>query len=162
MLGAMRHDHVWVDAKILIGILTLDDPRAFALYEAAIRFMGGRKAEMRSHLGVTLDLMRTIWLTALPDWERGRAIGRLLDQLARSRPNDWKAVLHLIDANLGELAAEGDILAGRGRDYLTGWIIGHFHDLDAIRSYEKIITEIRTARPLRRARKRNARHLKTT
>jgi len=157
MLGAMRHDHVWVDAKILIGILTLDDPRAFALYEAAIRFMGGRKAEMRSHLGVTLDLMRTIWLTTLPDWEQGRAIGRLLDQLARSRPDDWKAVLHLVDAKLGELAAHGDVLAGRGRDYLAGWIRGHFHNLDEIRSYEKIITEIRTGRPLRSARKRKAR-----
>ena len=65
-LGAMRHDHVWVDAKILIGILTLDDPRAFALYEAAIRFLGGRKAEMGSHLAVTLDLMRAIWVAGLP------------------------------------------------------------------------------------------------
>lgn len=35
MLGAMRHEHLWLDAKTLIGILSLDDSRALALYEAA-------------------------------------------------------------------------------------------------------------------------------
>ena len=41
--------------------------------------------------------MRAIWLAELPHWEKGRAIGRLLEQLVRSRPDDWKALLHLLD-----------------------------------------------------------------
>lgn len=153
MLGAMRHDHLWLDAGTIIGLLTLDDPRAFALYEAAIRFMGGHKAEMRSHLGVTLEMVRAIWLAELPDWQKGRAIGRLLEQLVRSRPDDWKAVLHLLDAELGKTAGRGDRLARRARAYLGDWINGHFYDLEDIRSFEKVVTEIRTGRPMRKAKR---------
>ena len=151
MLGAMRHDHLWLEASTLIGMLTLDDPRAFALFEAAIRFMGGIKAEMRSHLGVTIDLMRGIWLTDLPRWQKGRAISRLLEQLVRSRPRDWNAVLHVLDADLAKLVVRGDALALEARNYLAGWIIGHFYKLEDIRSYEKVLTEQRTRRPMKTA-----------
>lgn len=154
MLGAMRHDHVWLDAGTMIGILTLDDPRAFALFEAAIRFMGGRKAEMRSHLSVMLGIMQRIWSADLPDWQRGRAVGRLLEQMVRSRPNDWKAVLHILDAELGKAAAKGNSYARRGWEYLADWIGGHFYNLEDIRSAEQVITEIRIARPMRAAKKR--------
>jgi hypothetical protein len=159
VLGAMRHDHIWLDASTMVGILILDDPRAFALYEAAIRFMGGRKAEMRSHIGVTLDMMRAIWVAKLPDWQKGRAIGRLLEQLVRSRPDDWKAVLHLLDAELGKMMmSRGDQLARRAYDYLGDWTTGHFFNLEDIRSFEKVITDIRTKRPMRTARKGKAKY----
>jgi len=152
----MRHDHVWLDAGTMIGILTLDDPRAFALFEAAIRFMGGRRAEMRSHLGVMLEMMQRIWSADLPDWQRGRAVGRLREQMVRSRPNDWKAVLHILDAELGKAAAKGNFYARRGREYLADWIGGHFYNLEDIRSAEQVITDIRTGRPMRAAKKRGA------
>jgi hypothetical protein len=161
VLGAMRHDHLWLDAKIMIGMLTLDDERAFALYEAVIPFMGGRKAEMRSHLGVTIEFMRAIWVADLPEWQKGRAVGRLLEQLVRSRPNDWKAALHCIDAKLRQFESEGDRVARRGREYLADWITGHFYNLDEIRSLERVITEIRTRRPLRTARKPRAKGTRT-
>lgn len=148
ILGAMRHDHLWLDAPTMTGMLTLDDDRAFALFEAAIRFMGGRKAEMRSHLGVTLDFMRGIWRTVLPESQKGRAIGCLLTQLVASRPTDWMAILHLLDAELREQAKRGDYLATRGHDYLVDWIKGHFYKLDDIRSRDKVVTEIRAARSI--------------
>lgn len=156
MLGAMRHDHLWLEASTLVGMLTLDDPRAFALFEASIKFMGGAKAEMRSHLAVTLDFMREIWMTDLPTWQKGRAIGRLVDQIVRTRPNDWKAVLHVLDAELGKLVVRGDRFSIFARDYLAGWIRGHFYNLDEIRSAERVIADSRP-RPMKRAKKAKAR-----
>ena len=153
MLGAVRHDHLWLEAPSLIGMLTLDDPRAFALYEAAIRFMGGPKAEMRSHLSVTIDLMRSIWTTQLPEWQKGRAVGRLLEQLVRSRPQDWKAMLHILDGEFAAATKRGDALALRAHDYLSEWITGHFYDLDEIRSADRVLTDLRTSRPLKAAKK---------
>jgi tetratricopeptide (TPR) repeat protein len=156
LLGAMRHEHLWLDAKTMIGILILDDPRAFALYEAAIRFMGGAKADMNAHIGVTIDLMHAIWSAPLPDWQRSRAIGRLLEQLTRSRPGDWKAVLHILDAELGKRAERGSSYADRGRDYLASWITGHFYDLDEIRSAERILAQARAKRPLKLIKQKKA------
>jgi hypothetical protein len=122
--------------------------------------MGGRKTEMRSHLGVTLDMMRAVWLADLAEWQKGRAIGKLLEQLARSRPEDWKAVLHFLDADLGKMEARGDVLARRARAYLSDWIAGHFYNLEEIRSLEKVLTEIRTARPLKAVKKRQAKRVR--
>lgn len=147
ILGAMRHDHLWLDAPTMIGMLTLDDDRAFALFEAAIRFMGGRMAEMRSHLGVTLDFMRGIWVAILPEWQKGRAIGSLLTQLVASRPDDWMAVLHLLDAELAAQAKRGEHLAARGHDYPVGWIKGHFYSLDDVRSRDQVAAQMRVVRP---------------
>lgn len=138
MLGAMRHDHLWLDGQTMLRMLTLEDPRAFVLFEAAIQFMGGRNADMFSHISVTLDIMRGVWLAKLPEWQRGRAVGRLLEQLVRSRPNDWKAVLHVLDTELAKHARSGDQLARRALDYLADWIKGHFYDLEEIRSAEHI------------------------
>jgi hypothetical protein len=153
MLGAFRHDHLWLDGATLLGMLTLDDKRAFELYDAAITFMGGAKAEMRSHISVAIDVMRGIWGTDLPHWQKGRAIGRLLTQLTRSRPVDWKNVLHVIDADLGMRASRGDMLARSARDYLGAWIKGHFFNLEEIRSAERIKQELRTEQPMKMAKK---------
>lgn len=149
ILGAMRHDHLWLNATTMIGILTLDDNRAFAFYEATIRFLGGRKAEMRSHLNVTLDFIRGIWTTALPDWQKGMAIGCLLTQLTASRPADWIGVLHILESKLGQRAKQGDHLAERGHDYLVHWIKGHFYSLEDVRSRAGVVKEIRTMRPVK-------------
>lgn len=148
MLGALRHDHLCLDGGVLLGILTLDDHRALALYDAAIQFIGGAKAEMRSHIGVAIDVMRGIWRTDLAPWQKGRAIGRLLAQLTRSRPSDWTAVLHVIDAELGIRASRGDMFAYIARDYMASWIKGHFLDLEGIRSAERVRRELRQKPPI--------------
>ena len=153
MLGAVRHDHLWLDGQTMLRMLTLEDPRAFALFEAAIQFMGGRNADMISHIGVTLDMMRGVWLIQLPDWQKGRAVGRLLEQLVRSRPNDWKAVLHVLDAELARHVRRGDQLARRAGDYLAEWITGHFYDLEEIRSAERIKEKFVSKRTMKMARK---------
>lgn len=133
-LGMMLHDHLWLDSRMLLGILTLDDEGAFALYEAAIKFLGGRNAEMRSHLNVALGVMCNIWITPLPSWQHSRALGRLLEQLVDSRPRDWKSVLYALDNELGIEADFGSKRAKLARDYLIGWMAGHFYDVDGIRS----------------------------
>ena len=87
LLGAMRHEHLWLDARTMIGILILDDPRAFALYEAAIRFMGGAKADMNAHWRHNrpdaCDLERAApGLAAKP---RGRPVARTTDAFSARR-----------------------------------------------------------------------------
>ncbi|MEZ5682641.1 MAG: hypothetical protein R3E14_15240, partial [Erythrobacter sp.] len=94
-----------------------------------------------------------VWLTKLPDWQKGRAVGRLLEQLVRSRPNDWKAVLHVLDAELAKHVRLGDQLACRARTYLSDWITGHFYDLAEIRSIERIKAAIISKRTNKLARK---------
>lgn len=153
MLGAMRHDHLWLDAQTLQRMLVLDDPRAFALFEAAIQFMGGRNADMPSHIGVSIDMMRGVWTLKLPSWQQGRAIGRLLEQLVRSRANDWKAVLHVVDAELAKHVRAGDSLARLARDYLEDWIRGHFFDVAEIRSRERVLESVAPRRRMKMAKK---------
>ena len=153
MLGAMRHDHLWLDAQTLHQMLVLDDPRAFALFEAAVQFMGGRNADMPSHIGVSIDMIRGVWTLKLPPWQQGRAVGRLLEQLVRSRPHDWKAVLHVIDFELARHVRAGDQLASRARDYLAGWITGHFYDLVEIRSKERVLESVARPRRMKAAKK---------
>lgn len=118
MLEAMRHDQLWLKAQTLHQILVLEDPRAFNLFEAAVQCMGGRNADMPSHIGVSIDMMRGAWTLKLPPRQRGRAVGRLLEQLVLSRPDDWKAVLHVIDFELAKYARTGAHLPSRARDYL--------------------------------------------
>lgn len=150
MLGAMRHGHLSLDAQTLLQMLALEDPRAFALFNAAIQFIGGLNAHMPSHIAVSVDTMRGVWRLNLPSWQQSRAISRLLAQLVRSRPDDWKAVLHIIDAELAKYARAGDHLAQWARDYLADWIKGHFYDLAEIRSKERVIESVK---PQRRAKR---------
>ncbi|KXV23581.1 hypothetical protein AD942_01020 [Gluconobacter japonicus] len=151
MLGAMRHGHLSLNAQTLLHMLALDDLRAFALYNAAIQFIGGRNAHMPSHIAVSVDTMRGVWRLKLPSWQQSRVIGRLLVQLVRSRPDDWKTVLHVIDAELARHALAGDHFAQWARDYLEGWIKGHFYDLAEIRSQERVISSVKPRRRIKRA-----------
>ncbi|WP_019086277.1 tetratricopeptide repeat protein [Komagataeibacter europaeus] len=151
MLGAMRHEHLSLDAQTLLQMLALDDPRAFALFNAAIQFIGGRNAHMPSHIAVSIDTMRGVWKLNLPSWQQSRVIGSLLAQLVRSRPGDWKLVLHVIDAELAKRARVGDHLGQQTRDYLADWIKGHFYDLAEIRSQERVIASVEPRRRTKRA-----------
>ncbi|MGD7070051.1 hypothetical protein [Acetobacter sp. AAB5] len=117
---------------------------------ALIQFIGGLNAHMPSHIAVSVDTMRGVWRLNLPSWQQSRAISRLLAQLVRSRPDDWKAVLHIIDAELTRYAGAGDHLAQRARDYLAGWIKGHFYDLAEIQSKERIIASVKPQRRTKR------------
>ncbi|KXV34299.1 hypothetical protein AD940_07840 [Gluconobacter thailandicus] len=143
MLGAMRHGHLSLNVQTLLQMLALDDPRAFDLFNAAIQFIGGRNAHMPSHISVSVQTMKGVWQLKLPSWQHSRVIGRLLTQWVRSRPDDWKAVLHVIDAELAKHVRAGDHLAQRTRDYVEAWIRGHFYDLAEIRSEERAIASVK-------------------
>ncbi|OAJ69143.1 PIN domain-containing protein [Gluconobacter cerinus] len=144
MLGALRHGHLSLNVQTLLQMLSLDDPRSFDLFNAAIQFIGGRNAHMPSHIDVSVETMRGVWRLNLPSWQQSRAIGRLLTQLVRSRPDDWKAVLHIIDAELAEHIRVGDYYAQWARDYMATWIKGHFYDLAEIRSEERATASVKS------------------
>lgn len=149
VLGARRHGHLWLDASVMIGILELDDPRAFQMFEDVVHAIGGLTADLASHVSVTLRFMRSIWSSTLPTWQKGRAIGRLLTQWIGSRPDDWRAVFHLIDNDLGVFASRGDDSAAAARVYLLDWIAGHFLDLAAIRNRPQVLQDLKAAQAKR-------------
>ncbi|WP_375404239.1 hypothetical protein [uncultured Sphingomonas sp.] len=127
-LAAMRHDHVSLDGDVLVQMLAMDDPRAEALFDAAIHYIGGPKAEIASHAAATAGFMTRIWGTELPSWRMGRGCGKLIEKLLRLRGEHWRQVLGLLDRLL---AAERVTATARGdlaRAYLRDWVRGHFLD----------------------------------
>jgi tetratricopeptide (TPR) repeat protein len=121
-LAAGRHDHVWLDVRMLADLVTLDDPQADALFGAAIRYIGCRNAEIRSHRDVVRDFMQAVYTLAVPQWRRERACGRLLTELIKLRPDDYLQILTTID-----LGFKRTTLAGRlASAYLRDWADGHF------------------------------------
>lgn len=47
----------------------------------------------------------------------------------------------------------GDHLASRARDYLEGWITGHFYDLAEIGSKERVLASVARPRRMKLAKK---------
>lgn len=128
-LAALHHDHIWLDVSTLLGLLTLDDPRAETLFDCAAEYIGCHNAEIRSHIAVTFEFMCRAWGTSMPNWKQGRAIGKLLTMLIRFRQDDWRDILLVIDRELG--ARTGRQHGAReAQEYIRGWVQGHFLNID--------------------------------
>ena len=131
-LAVSRHGHVSLDAQALIGILTSDNEYALGYFEAAIRYIGGPKAEMNSHIETVKNFMLRVWNTDLPNWQKGRAMGLLLTRIITGRP-DWLAALHVLESQLRELTRH-TYAAENAWHYMIGWLCGHFVNLDLVRA----------------------------
>ncbi|WP_335660835.1 PIN domain-containing protein [Parasphingorhabdus sp.] len=131
-LAVSRHGHVSLDAHVLTGILTSEHEYAFEYFQAAIRYIGGPKAEMISHIETVKNFMLLIWGTDLPDWQKGRAIGLIITRLIKERP-DWLAALHVLELQLRELTRRS-YAAEHACDYMIDWLRGHFIDLTLVRA----------------------------
>lgn len=126
MLASMRHSHIWLNTTTLIGMLLVDDERAFRLYEASLHLIGASDIDLNSYLKAALDLLRRIWATPLAEGHKMKALGCLLDQIVNSYPADRLSILHILDRSLYSREQNGDALAWKARNYLESWMVGHF------------------------------------
>uniref|UniRef100_UPI0028AFCFFD hypothetical protein n=1 Tax=Brevundimonas sp. TaxID=1871086 RepID=UPI0028AFCFFD len=123
-LAAGRHDHVWLDVAMLVDLLTLDDPQADGLFDAASKYIGCRNAEMISHAEVVRGFMHSVYTVEMPMWRREAAAGRLLTELIKFQP-DARDVLLYLDRRMSIQTLSGRL----ARAYLRDWADGHFLDV---------------------------------
>jgi tetratricopeptide (TPR) repeat protein len=118
-LAQHAHDHVVLNGPLLY-LIARQDESGFPGLRTALQFLGGPKAEMRSHLNVLVNFIALLWP---PDdvlgWVKTRAATGLgLEIFLSNRSHDWAPLL-------------GEILLWSRRDrdlarYLSGWLHGHF------------------------------------
>jgi tetratricopeptide (TPR) repeat protein len=151
-LAWRRHGHLSLDADTLLNVLQADTSTELADYRATSAFIGTRKADLMSHLSVSIAFLQHIWSNGrTADLRTMRATGILLEQLTRFRHNDWALVLALIE----------DRASRNLREYVDRWVTGHFLGLEKLRQAGRELVAIRAAnrenaRPIRR-RKRTRR-----
>lgn len=123
-LAAWKHGHVSLNGQTLLDILTIDEPRADALFDAAAVFIGGARADMASHLAAAADFMVRVWSANIEEWRKGRASGKLIERLIFGRKQDVPAVLNALNRSIAQRM--NGITGEAAQNYLRSWIGGHF------------------------------------
>jgi tetratricopeptide (TPR) repeat protein len=118
-LAQHAHDHIVLNGPLLY-LIARQDESGFPGLRTALQFLGGPKAEMRSHLNVLVNFIALLWPPDdVLDWVKTRAAtGLSLEIFLSNRSHDWAPLL-------------GEILLWSRRDrdlarYLSGWLRGHF------------------------------------
>lgn len=135
-LAVRKHGHVSFTAGALFEICRQDDAKLSG-FGAALGYIGGRTADMPSHLVVVGELLHLLW-----DYDADvsplrcrAATGMLFEALLRHRSRDWAEwLVRMIRYAPRTIPA---------RRYIHGWLRGHFIAVDAL--------EASTRRPRRLA-----------
>lgn len=128
-LTALRHESVSIDSETLVALV--ESPEADdAAFDLAARNIGVPNAELSSHINVVATFMRAVWSRDIPSWRKGRACGKLIENLARNRTFEIGTLLDLLDVSLHRQTSRTDI-HNQARDYLHEWRLGHFVDVRA-------------------------------
>lgn len=90
----------------------------FRLFRSLSEVIGGRSAEVLSHVTACSGCIAALWSDRTTDGFRERATGFLLSQLLRERTDDYRDILRALDTNLAGLPS--------ARKYLREWARGHF------------------------------------
>lgn len=133
-LAHRRHGFVTTDAETLLELLGLehdDDDYAFVVVASNI---GGQNAYLDSHSAVVIECAARIWSRPCANWRKGRAVGRLLENLIKGRGDQTKALLDALDALLARRRSRFDERYDLARQYLCDWRRGHFIDAQPVRS----------------------------
>lgn len=116
-LAWRRHGHLSLNAGTMLAVLREDDERGLENFKAVANFIGTRNAELRSHIEVTTEFMNQLWHeTDRFDLRCMQATGALLERIIRFRTEDWALVLAFL-----KRGCSPDV-----RQYIDGWITGHF------------------------------------
>jgi hypothetical protein len=84
--------------------------------------LGGKKADMASHLGVAIRTIEASWRDEELTWTVRQAIvGTLLYELSKERPLAELAIVLRAFAQVGQQLGDPQFA-----DYLTAWLRGHF------------------------------------
>lgn len=133
-LAWRRHTHISIDAQTLRAVLDADDTDDLLNFQALTNFIGGKNAEIASHLNVAMSFLNDVWRRRhVVELRAMKATGILLSNLIRYREEDWALTLALLKRESGPGL----------RLYLDDWIKGHFLSADAMTSAEIQIDEMR-------------------
>lgn len=91
------HDHLVLNGPLLYLIARQDEDHLPGL-RAALRFLGGRRAEMNSHFNVLVDFIARVWQSGnVLGWLKIRAVtGLSLEAFLGNRSDDWRFWLQQI------------------------------------------------------------------
>lgn len=107
----------------MLAVVRGDAKHGLENFKAIANFIGTRNAEFRSHIEVTTEFLNQLWHEADRfDLHCMRATGTLLERILRFRTEDW--ALFLAFLKLGCSSAV--------RQYIDGWIAGHFLNANAV------------------------------
>lgn len=126
LLAGRKHNHLSLDARVLIDLVQMDERTGSKLYDAAIEFIACPNADMRTHIAAVASFMHQVWGSQLPSWKAGNAVSKLLSRLVARDAERWNITLSSL-YNL--LSISGQTIVGQhdlARSYLLGWISGHF------------------------------------
>jgi tetratricopeptide (TPR) repeat protein len=113
------HDHLVLNGPLLYLIARQDEDHLPGL-RAALRFLGGPRAEMNSHINVLIDFIARVWQSGnVLGWLKIRVVtGLSLETFLGNRSDDWRFWLQQIL----DWGSHNRRLAS----YLSGWLKGHF------------------------------------
>jgi cellulose synthase operon protein C len=115
LLAARRHSHVSLDPGILQRVLDSCRDETLSEFDIITDFIGGKNADMRSHLLVTMKFLARLWNVRKGDLKCQKATGIIVGKLIRFRSADWEVWLSaLLFGNSGLTS------------YLVAWVRGHF------------------------------------
>jgi tetratricopeptide (TPR) repeat protein len=98
--------------------LKVDPSKPGRLYRTLLKVLGGKGAEINSHIAAALVFLNMLWSDRRYDRVREPATGLLLESLLRERSTDYP----LIFVTVAKQYEDIDGLA----DYLVAWAKGHF------------------------------------
>lgn len=115
-LARLRHSYVSLDAVTLTEIAGDGGEAAMDDFAAAAAFLGTRKADLQSHLGVIARFINLILLKKMPYVSALRAISIVLENLIREHSQNYPRLLVGVFLGCEE----------EGRSVVVRWIKGHF------------------------------------
>lgn len=121
-LASCRHSHLALNDLTLRDVLVADATDPLSKFSTVADYVGTKSAEINSHISVSLAFLVSVWVLDLPDVRKAAASGIILEKLLRYRQSDWKLAVQLLRNHLAASTYEH----GRAREYLEGWLQGHF------------------------------------
>lgn len=116
-LAWRRHGHLSLNVDTMFAVLRGDGENGLENFRAITNFIGTRNADLRSHIEVTTAFLNQLWREADRfDLRCMQATSVLLERIIRFRSTDWALVLAFLKRDS----------AAAVRQYVDGWIAGHF------------------------------------
>lgn len=117
-LAASGH-HTSIHADDLENVYTGKAGSTFYDFVALADCLGGKTAEMRSHVGVTIRFLLRLWAEEVPEYfPREKVTGIVLESLIRQRKSDWYEAIGYVAAATRRHHTLGE--------YIVEWLQGHF------------------------------------
>lgn len=127
-LSYLRHEHLWLNPEVLVGILRLEESPAEALLDAALNELFFDGADLESHTKVAIAFMANVATDEVESGRALRSIGKVLNRMTTGR-EDWRSVLRMVERVLrGE--ARRSFAARTAWRYVRAWAVGHCLGID--------------------------------